>query len=53
MITRRAAIHLIGASAAGVLMPSGVQRTFAATSSGMLMRAVPKTGEKLPVMGLG
>ena len=52
MITRRDAIHLIGASAAGVLLPVGVQRSFAA-SSGLIRRAVPKTGEKLPVMGLG
>lgn len=52
MITRRDAIHLIGASAAGVLLPAGLQSSFAA-SSGLIRRAVPKTGEKLPVMGLG
>jgi aryl-alcohol dehydrogenase-like predicted oxidoreductase len=54
MTTRRVAIQLIGASAAGVMLPYGTQRAFAAASkTGMLTRAVPKTGEKLPVMGLG
>jgi diketogulonate reductase-like aldo/keto reductase len=52
MITRRNAIHLIGASAAGVLLPAGIQNSLAA-SSGLIRRAIPRSGEKLPVMGLG
>jgi diketogulonate reductase-like aldo/keto reductase len=53
-ISRRRAAKLIGATAAGVLLPIGTSRLFAAEeSSRMLMRAIPSTGEKIPVMGLG
>jgi diketogulonate reductase-like aldo/keto reductase len=53
-ITRREATKLIGASAAGLLLP--VHASFAQTkseSSTMLTRAIPSSGEKLPVIGLG
>jgi diketogulonate reductase-like aldo/keto reductase len=53
-ITRREATKLIGASAAGLLLP--VRASWAQTkseSSTMLMRPIPSSGEKLPVIGLG
>ena len=53
-MTRRQATRLIGASAAGLFLP--VQASLAqakAESSAMLTRAIPSSGEKLPVIGLG
>src|SRR5260370_31989878 len=50
-ITRRDAARLSGASAAGLLLPLS---TWAASdSSTMLMRTIPSSDEKLPVIGLG
>jgi aryl-alcohol dehydrogenase-like predicted oxidoreductase len=52
--TRREAAKLIGASAAALLLPISASRTYAASeSSNMLTRAIPSSGEKLPVIGLG
>ncbi len=51
-ISRRRAAKLIGATAAGAFLPIGRSRIFAADES-RLMRSVPSTGEKLPVIGLG
>ncbi len=51
-ISRRRAAKLIGAAAAGAFLPLGTSRIYAADSSSLL-RSVPKTGEKLPVIGLG
>ena len=52
--TRREAAKLIGASAAALLLPISASRTYAASeSSTMLTRAIPISGEKLPVIGLG
>jgi aryl-alcohol dehydrogenase-like predicted oxidoreductase len=51
-ITRREATRLIGASAAGLLF-SPSPMCAASESSKMLMRAIPSSGEKLPVIGLG
>jgi len=54
MITRREATRLIGTAAAATLLPAGTEDIFgAAASSGMLTRAIPSTGERLPVIGLG
>ena len=54
MITRREATRLIGTAAAAALLPAGAESVLAAAaSSGMLTRAIPSTGEKLPVIGLG
>jgi len=51
-MTRREAARLIGATAGGLLLP--IERAQAnAESSAMLTRAIPSTGEKLPVIGLG
>jgi len=53
-MTRRDAAKLIGTSAAGLLLPISASRVWAANeSSAMLMRAIPSSGEKLPVVGLG
>ena len=52
MITRRRAVKLIGATTASVCLPIGSSRIFAAEGS-PLSRAIPSTGEKLPVIGLG
>src|SRR5437868_1893867 len=52
MITRRRAVRLIGATTASVCVPIGSSRMFAAEGS-PLRRAIPSTGEKLPVIGLG
>lgn len=51
-ISRRRAAKLIGATAAGAFLPIGTSRVDAADNS-PLLRLVPKTGEKLPVIGLG
>lgn len=53
-LTRREAFRLIGASAAGLLLQIPTLRAQAGgQSSGMLARAIPSSGEKLPVIGLG
>jgi aryl-alcohol dehydrogenase-like predicted oxidoreductase len=53
-MTRREASRLIGAGAAGLLLPIGTGRAQAKSNpSPMLMRAIPSSGEKLPVIGLG
>jgi diketogulonate reductase-like aldo/keto reductase len=53
-ITRREATRLIGAGMAGVLLPASASRGQAkAESSAMLTRAIPSSGEKLPLIGLG
>ena len=53
-ISRRRAAKLIGATAASAFLPIGTSRIFAADeSSRPLMRSVPSTSEKLPVIGLG
>src|SRR5204862_4267093 len=53
-MTRREAARLIGTTAGGLLLPIEPARAQAkAESSAMLMRAIPSTGEKLPVIGLG
>jgi aryl-alcohol dehydrogenase-like predicted oxidoreductase len=51
IVTRRLATKLIGATVAGFLLP--IQSRAAIDSSAMLTRAIPSTGEKLPVIGLG
>jgi diketogulonate reductase-like aldo/keto reductase len=50
-ITRREAARLIGGSAASLCLP--ISARAANESSTMLTRAVPSSGEKLPVIGLG
>jgi len=53
-LTRREAARLITAGAAGLALPIGASRMRAATeSSTMLTRAIPSSGDKLPVIGLG
>ncbi len=53
--SRREAAKLIGTTAAGVFLPVGAAQVFAAAgeSARLILRAIPSTGEKLPVMGLG
>ena len=53
-MTRRQATRLVGMSAAGLCLPVDALRAQAKSeSSAMLTRAIPSTGEKLPVIGLG
>ncbi|MDB6147805.1 MAG: aldo/keto reductase [Spartobacteria bacterium] len=53
-LTRREAARLIGAGTAGLLFPIGASRAQARSeSSGILLRSIPSSGEKLPVIGLG
>jgi diketogulonate reductase-like aldo/keto reductase len=53
-LTRREAARLIGASAAGLLLPIRASHAQSATeSSTLIARAIPSSGEKLPVIGLG
>jgi diketogulonate reductase-like aldo/keto reductase len=53
-MTRREAAKLIGGTSAGLLLPVGASLTQTKSeSSTMLMRAIPSSGEKLPVIGLG
>jgi diketogulonate reductase-like aldo/keto reductase len=50
-MNRREAVKLIGGTTAGLLLPIGARG--ASESSAMLMRTIPSSGEKLPVIGLG
>jgi aryl-alcohol dehydrogenase-like predicted oxidoreductase len=50
-MTRREAARLIGASAAGLVLP--ISARAASESPTMLTRTIPSSGEKLPVIGLG
>jgi diketogulonate reductase-like aldo/keto reductase len=53
-MTRREAVRLIGVSGAGLCLSVGASRAQGkAESSAMLARAIPSSGEKLPVIGLG
>ena len=53
-ISRRRAAKLFGATAAGAFLPIRASRLFAAgESSQRILRAIPSTHEKLPVIGLG
>src|SRR4051812_8599310 len=53
-MTRREVAKLIGGTTASLLLPVGASRGQAKSeSSTMLMRAIPSSGEKLPVIGLG
>jgi diketogulonate reductase-like aldo/keto reductase len=53
-LTRREATRLIGASAAGLVLPVRASRAQTKSeSSTMLMRPIASSGEKLPVIGLG
>src|ERR1044072_916395 len=53
-ITRRQAAKLIGGATAGLLWPIRATRGQAnSESAAMLIRAIPSSGEKLPVIGLG
>jgi diketogulonate reductase-like aldo/keto reductase len=53
-LTRREAARLIGAGAAGLLLQiPRLSAQAAAQSSSILARAIPSSGEKLPVIGLG
>jgi aryl-alcohol dehydrogenase-like predicted oxidoreductase len=49
-MTRRHATKLMGGASAGLLLPIALA---GAESSTMLARAIPSSGEKLPVIGLG
>jgi diketogulonate reductase-like aldo/keto reductase len=51
-ITRRAAARLVGGAAAATLVPWRVSAA-EKMSRPILLRAVPSTGEKIPVVGLG
>jgi len=51
-MTRREAAKVIGASAASVCLPI-TTRGASESSSAMLTRTIPSSGEKLPVIGLG
>ena len=50
-ITRRAAVRVMGSAATATLFPLAMNA--AKKSEGMRKRAIPSTGEKLPVVGLG
>src|SRR6266478_8247575 len=53
-MTRRDAARLIGGTTAGLLLPISASRAQLANKSlTVLTRAIPSSGEKLPVIGLG
>src|SRR5437868_5409041 len=53
-ISRRSAVRMISASAAGLLLPAQASRgQSSGESSKMLSRAIPSSGETLHVIGLG
>ncbi len=51
-ISRRRAAKWLGAAAAGACLTPGLSRLFAAQTS-RILKAIPSSGEKLPVIGLG
>lgn len=51
-LTRRAAVRLLGAAAAATLLPARAVDAAGKTSP-MLLRTIPSTGEKIPMVGLG
>lgn len=51
IVTRREAAKVLGGTTAAVLLPTGGRAEN--ESSTMLTRAIPSSGEKLPVIGLG
>src|SRR5437879_13197817 len=53
-MTRRDAARLIGGTTASLLLPISASRAqLASKSLTVLTRAIPSSGEKLPVIGLG
>jgi aryl-alcohol dehydrogenase-like predicted oxidoreductase len=50
-MTRREAVNVIGGTAAVLVLP--ISTRAASESLAMLTRAIPSSGEKLPVIGLG
>jgi len=53
-ISRRKAVRLIGTITAGSMLPISASRAPAISESSMMLtRAIPSSGEKLPVIGLG
>ena len=52
IVTRREAAKVIGGTAAGLFLPI-TPRAANESSSAMLTRTIPSSGEKLPVIGLG
>lgn len=54
-VSRRKVIKMIGTTGLGAMMLplAGTARTMTNSSATMLQRAIPSTGEKLPVVGLG
>lgn len=54
IVTRREAVRVMAAGSAGMLLPFGASALAAGgTTSRMITRAIPRTGEKLPVIGMG
>jgi aryl-alcohol dehydrogenase-like predicted oxidoreductase len=54
MMTRREAAKMIGGATAGLLWPlNAASAQVKSDSSTLLMRAIPSTGEKVPMIGLG
>jgi diketogulonate reductase-like aldo/keto reductase len=54
VVTRREAAKIIGTATAGLMLQTDAARGQAkGESSAMLTRAIPSSGEKLPVIGLG
>lgn len=51
-ITRRDAVRLIGGATAATLIPRSI-RAAEKVSGPILLRAIPSTGEKIPIVGLG
>ena len=51
MLTRRDYLKITAMIGAMCALPSGLLRAF--ESGDLITRAIPKTGEKLPVVGLG
>ncbi|MEO7773240.1 MAG: aldo/keto reductase [Steroidobacteraceae bacterium] len=52
-LTRREALVLAGGAALAAMLPGSWSEAVAAGASPLLMRSIPRTGEKLSVIGLG
>jgi diketogulonate reductase-like aldo/keto reductase len=51
--SRREAVRLLGAAGAALLLPKMSASSQTESTSALLMRAIPSSGEKLPVVGIG
>ena len=50
---RRSFLKLAAATGAGVILPSGLPEIVDASKTGVLVKSIPSSGERIPVLGMG